>query len=94
MTVTVPTVAVDFWFRGVPDFTANRISIRVAAFRQAVRWKMLPDDPCAGVDLPPVKRLEMQALSVEECRQFLEAARGSEWFSLFALAPDYRNAPE
>lgn len=65
---------------------SDRISIRVAAFRQAVRWKMLPDDPCAGVDLPPVKRPEMQALSVEECRQFLEAARGSEWFSLFALA--------
>jgi integrase len=29
---------------------------------------------------------EMRALSVEECRQFLEAARGSEWFALFALA--------
>jgi hypothetical protein len=57
-----------------------------SAFRQAVRWKMLPDDPCAGVDLPPVKRPEMQALSVDECRQFLESARGSEWFALFALA--------
>jgi len=42
-----------------------------SAFRQAVRWRMLAEDPCAGVDLPRVKRKEMDALSVEECRQFL-----------------------
>jgi site-specific recombinase XerD len=27
-----------------------------SAFRQAVRWKMLAEDPCVGVDLPRVKR--------------------------------------
>lgn len=57
-----------------------------SAFRQAVRWKMLAEDPCVGVDLPRKLRKEMQALSVEECRRFLEAARQSEWFALFALA--------
>ncbi len=40
-----------------------------SAFRQAVRWRMLAEDPCAGVDLPRVRRKEMDALSVEECRQ-------------------------
>jgi hypothetical protein len=29
MRLIVPTPAVDFWFTGVPDFTANTISIRV-----------------------------------------------------------------
>ena len=43
-----------------------------SAFRQAVRWKMLAEDPCVGVDLPRVKRKEMEALSVEECRRFLQ----------------------
>jgi len=58
-----------------------------SAFRQAVRWRMLAEDPCAGVDLPRVKRKEMDALCVEECRQFLAvAAAESEWFALFALA--------
>lgn len=57
-----------------------------SAFRQAVRWKMLVEDPCAGVDLPRMKRREMEALSVEECRRFLAVARESEWFGLFALA--------
>jgi integrase len=57
-----------------------------SAFRQAVRWKMLVDDPCSGVDLPRMKRKEMEALSVEECRRFLDVAGESEWFALFALA--------
>lgn len=57
-----------------------------SAFRQAVRWKMLAEDPCVGVDVPPLKRREMEALSVEECRRFLSVARESEWFALFALA--------
>ena len=26
-----------------------------SAFRQAVRWKMLAEDPCNGVDLPRPK---------------------------------------
>ena len=57
-----------------------------SAFRQAVRWKMLAEDPCVGVGLPRAKRKEMEALSVEECRRFLEVAETSEWFALFALA--------
>ena len=57
-----------------------------SAFRQAVRWRMLTEDPCAGVDLPRVKRHEMEALSVEECRRFLSVAEESEWYPLFALA--------
>ena len=57
-----------------------------SAFRQAVRWKMLYEDPCAEVDLPRLRRPEMEALSVDECRRFLAVARGSDWFGLLALA--------
>jgi integrase len=57
-----------------------------SAFRQAVRWRMLAEDPCAGLDLPRVKRKEMDALSVEECRRFLAVAAESEWYALLALA--------
>ena len=57
-----------------------------SAFRQAVRWRMLAEDPCAVVDLPRVKHREMDALCVEECRRFLSVAAESEWYSLFALA--------
>jgi integrase len=57
-----------------------------SAFRQAVRWRMLAADPCAGVDLPRVKHKEMDALSVEECRRFLAVAAESKCYSLLALA--------
>jgi len=57
-----------------------------SALRQAVRWKMLCEDPCTGVDLPRMRRREMEALSVDECRRFLPVARSSQWFGLFALA--------
>ena len=57
-----------------------------SAFRQAVRWKMLVEDPCVGVGLPRMKRREMEALSIEECRRFLAMARETEWFALYALA--------
>jgi len=57
-----------------------------SALRQAVRWKMLVEDPCAGVDLPRMKRREMEALSVDECRNFLAVAREKEGFALYALA--------
>jgi integrase len=47
---------------------------------------MLAEDPCVGVDLPRLKRREMEALSVEECPRFLTVATQSEWYALFALA--------
>jgi len=62
------------------------IAVLQSAFRQAVRWKMLFEDPCVGLDLPRMKRREMDALGVEECRRFLAIARESSWFGLFALA--------
>jgi len=49
-----------------------------SAFRQAVRWRMLADDPCAAVDLPRVKHKEMEALSVEECRRFLRLQKNRD----------------
>jgi len=56
-----------------------------SALRQAVRWKMLAEDPCVGVDLPPLKKREMDALSVEECKGFLTVARENEGFGTHAL---------
>lgn len=47
---------------------------------------MLAEDPCVGVDLPPSKRREMDALSVEDCSRFLTIARESKWFAVFAPA--------
>ena len=50
---------------------------------------MLAEDPCVGVDLPRVKRKEMEALSVEECRRFLDVVRHRSGFR-FGLSIDER----
>jgi hypothetical protein len=44
------------------------------------------EDPSGSVDLPRVKRWEMDALSVEECRRFLAVAEQSDWYPLFTVA--------
>ena len=56
-----------------------------SAFRQAVRWKMLFEDACVGVDLPRMKRREMEALSVEECRLCLAKISSAQKMARFAL---------
>jgi integrase len=83
----IQTVYARMFERGLSPRTIEYTNaVLRSAFRQAVRWKMLLDDPCINVDVPPVKPREMQALSVQECRRFLEVAKGSEWFAVFALA--------
>lgn len=57
-----------------------------SAFRQAVRWKLIAHDPCEGVELPRLRRKEMAVLNVEQCRDFLAAAKSSQHYAVFALA--------
>lgn len=83
----IETIYAQMFERGLSARTIEYTNaVLQSAFRQAVRWRMLVEDPCVGVDLPRMKRREMEALSVEECRRFLLAARETEWFALYALA--------
>lgn len=63
-----------------------------SAMKQAVRWHMLPRNPCEFVDLPRMARKEMQALSPEEASRFLEVARNDKLGIVlsFALATGMR----
>jgi integrase len=83
----IQSVYAQMFERGLSSRTIEYTNaVLQSAFRQAVRWKMLAEDPCIGVDLPRLQRREMEALSVEECQRFLEIAKQSQWFALFALA--------
>ena len=61
-------------------------AILSSALKQAVRWNMLPRNPCDAVDLPRLERKEMQALSPNEVTKFLSAAQDDEYGTLFAFA--------
>ena len=86
-TFDIQSVYAQMFERGLSPRTIEYTNaVLQSALRQAVRWKMLCEDPCTGVALPRIKPREMEALSVEECRRFLAVARESRWFGLFALA--------
>jgi site-specific recombinase XerD len=46
-----------------------------SAFSQAVKWRMLAQNPTECVDLPRQARTEMKVLSPDETRRFLEEAK-------------------
>jgi integrase len=56
------------------------------ALGQAVKWHMVPHNVCEAVKAPRPAYKEMRALSAEETRRLLEAARGDRLEALYVLA--------
>lgn len=57
-----------------------------SAFKQAVKWGLLLRNPASMVELPKQTRKEMQALSPDQAKRFLEAARDDRWGLVFTIA--------
>lgn len=55
------------------------------ALQQAVKWRMLAQNPAQAVDLPKHDKREMQCLDEEQAARFLEAAKGNKWGVLWTL---------
>src|SRR5918995_2540216 len=56
------------------------------AFAQAVRWKLLPRNPCDGATSPKAPRVELSVWSAGEADAFLIAARAQRMHGLYVLA--------
>ncbi|MBX6770850.1 MAG: site-specific integrase [Chloroflexi bacterium] len=56
------------------------------ALDQAVRWGLIPRNVADLVDPPRPARTEMQPLTVEQVKRFLEAARDDRLHALYVLA--------
>ena len=61
-------------------------SVLRSAMRQAIRWRLLPQDPTDGVQLPRLGRREMRVLSAEQSRIFLASAVKTHYGAIFAVA--------
>lgn len=57
-----------------------------SAMRQAIRWRLLLQDPTDGAQLPRLGRREMHVLNAEQARSFLEAALKTHYGPVFAIA--------
>src|SRR5699024_3597797 len=56
------------------------------AFDQAVRWKLIKENPVAKVNTNPVKHREMKIWDTEEMNIFLDAAKEERLYIFFLLA--------
>jgi integrase len=61
-------------------------SVLRSAMRQAIRWRLLLQDPTDGVQLPRLGRREMRVLTAEQSRTFLSAALKTHYGPVFAIA--------
>ena len=57
-----------------------------SALQQAVKWKLIPQNPALSVDLPKQARGEIQILNPEQARDFLKEAAQDPYHVLFAVA--------
>jgi integrase len=61
-------------------------SVLRSAMRQAVRWRLLLEDPSEAAQLPRLRRREMQVLNAEQSRMFLETVLKTPYGVVFAMA--------
>lgn len=69
-------------------------SILSSALKQSAKWQILPVNPATMFDLPQNHRKEMKALSPEEAKRFLAAAKKDKWSIIFSLAITTGMRPE
>ena len=61
-------------------------SVLRSAMRQAIRWRLMAEDPTNGAQLPRQRRRELRVLTAEQSRRFLEAAMQTAYGPVFAVA--------
>jgi len=64
------------------------------AFKQAIKWKMLIQNPCDLCELPQMEKPEMMYFTPQETAKFLDAAKGDKYFSVFLVAIETGMRPE
>jgi integrase len=56
------------------------------AMKQAVRWGMIPRNPCDDTDPPKLQREEIRPLDREQTRRLLKTIEGDRLEALYTLA--------
>jgi integrase len=56
------------------------------AMQQAVRWRLLLENPADGVKVPQQARNEMRALTVDQARTLVKAAQGTKYGPVLSVA--------
>lgn len=65
-----------------------------SALVQAVKWKLIVQNPCALCELPRRQKKEMPCLTAEQVKAFLEKAKSDRWYAAFLMAVETGMRPE
>ncbi len=84
--VEVQTLYSSLLDRGLSPQTVRHVhAVLRNALGQAVRWRLITQNPAEFVDLPRAQRPRNYAMSPKEADRFLEAAKDDVWYPLWAL---------
>ena len=73
--------------RGLSARTVRYAHVVVkSAMQQAVRWRLLLENPADGLRVPQQVRNEMRSLAIEQARALLKAAENTKYGPVFAVA--------
>lgn len=64
------------------------------ALKQAIKWRMLNQNPCELCELPKIVKREMQCFTPEETAIFLEYAKLDRYYAAFVIAIETGMRPE
>lgn len=84
--VAIQTLYSNLMGRGLgPATIVYCHNVLSSALKQAVKWRMLNQNPAQYVDLPKRQKTEMQALSQEQSEAFLKAAKADRLYTFSAV---------
>jgi integrase len=89
---TVSGLDIQMLYRDLLAGNLSARSIRYAhavlrsAFKQAVRWNLIPANPADVVDLPRQNRPKFAVFSIEQARAFVKGIADGPYEALFAVA--------
>ena len=69
-----------------PTSVVRTHAVLHSAFDQALRWNLIPRNPCDATRPPRIKRLEMQSLNREQVSTLIESASSPMTRALYAVA--------
>lgn len=65
-----------------------------SALNQAVKWKLILQNPCSLCELPRRQKKEMKCFTAKETKVFLEEAKNDRWYTVFLIAVETGMRPE
>lgn len=83
---------VQKFYDGLRDKGLSPRTVRYAhtvlssALKQAIKWRMIANNPCSLCELPKLKKVEMKYLKPNEASFFLQVAKENKLYALFLLA--------